>query len=91
VKEDPEKKYPCGWIPDKNVCKWCMHFKCPKNTNFASRPKPTMLLEEIVGCFTRNIIYTERQRNDNLLSSIDWSNEIFKLQEELKKQVKIRE
>ena len=44
-------------------------------------------VNEIIGCFTRNVIYTERQRNDGLLSSVEWSHEIFKHEEWLKSQI----
>lgn len=44
-------------------------------------------LKRSIGCFTRNIIYTERQRNDGLLSSKEWSSEIFKYEEELEAQL----
>ena len=34
-------------------------------------------VSEIIGIFTRNAIYTERQRNDGLLTSAEWSSQIF--------------
>lgn len=43
--------------------------------------------KKIIGCFTRNVIHTERQRSDNLLSSIQWSNEIFKHEEWIESQI----